>query len=71
MNTGLRGHQFVKEGAEEFLELRALAVSSPDLLVCYAKCAGDPLLLIDWGNWDWPGLKELDVDVLLCALRSV
>ena len=34
MNAGLRGHQFVKEGAEEVLELGLLVRRSADLLLC-------------------------------------
>ena len=52
-NTGLRGHQFVKEGSEEVLELRSLQSGGPNFNVNAVTCIDNILLLIVRWQEDW------------------
>ena len=69
-NLNSCGHQFVKHGAEEVLELAAFLGYQSALPICRGECLGNFSLLLKRRQRKRPRLEKLDVDVLLPALRS-
>ena len=47
MNASLRGHQFVKEGAEEVLKLITLSTVQSGLLFRSINCGGNRFLFLN------------------------
>ena len=69
MNAGLRGHQFVKKGAKEVLELGLLVRRVPNLSVDAATCLNNVLLLILGRQENGKGLQFCGVDAReICGL---
>ena len=62
MDAGLRGHQFVKEGAEEVLEVILLVRRVPNLSIDAATCHDNVRLLILRRQEDGKSLQFCGVD---------
>lgn len=63
MYAGLRGHQFVKEGAEEVLERPVLLFGVVDLLLSGIQNCGDFVLLFTTRHSSWKFVDGASVEL--------